>query len=70
MNKNKSLGSDGLTTEFYQGYWKLLGRDLTETKNIYLKGELTETMKESIIILIYKEKGDKWQLKIGGLFSH
>ena len=64
MNKNKSPGSDGLTTEFYQAYWELIGRDLTETlNNIYLKGELTKTMKESIITLIYKEKGDKRQLK-------
>ena len=30
MNKNKSPGSDELTTEFYQAYWELIGRTLTE----------------------------------------
>ena len=39
---------------------ELIGKDLTESlNNIHLKGELTETMKESIITLIYKEKVDK-----------
>lgn len=64
MNKNKSPGFDGLTVEFYQKFWNVLGPLFKEvSEEIYKCGELSNTMKRGIISLIYKKKGDKKLLK-------
>jgi hypothetical protein len=40
-------------------FWLIIGKDLVEVlNNIYLQGELTDTMKSSIITMMYKNKGD------------
>lgn len=64
MTKNKSPGFDGLTVEFYQHFWDILGSLLTEVVHeIKQSKELTPTMKRGVISLIYKKKGDKKLLK-------
>ncbi|CAG2250566.1 unnamed protein product [Mytilus edulis] len=64
FENNKSPGIDGLGKEFYLKFWNVIGDEVVEiVNNIYLKGELTETMKMGIITLNYKNKGDKKDLK-------
>ncbi|CAG2254043.1 unnamed protein product [Mytilus edulis] len=64
FENNKSPGIDGLGKEFYLKFWNEIGDEVVEiVNNIYLKGELTETMKMGIITLNYKNKGDKKDLK-------
>jgi exonuclease III len=61
---NKSPGIDGLGKSFYSRFWLIIGKDLVEVlNNIYLQGELTDTMKSSIITMMYKNKGDYKDLK-------
>jgi hypothetical protein len=56
---NKSPGIDGLGKSFYSRFWLIIGKDLVEVlNNIYLQGELTDTMKSSIITMMYTNKGD------------
>ena len=51
--KDKSPGGDGITAEFYQCFQNRLIPILQEVyNNIWLKGELTESMKNGIIQLI------------------
>lgn len=62
MKKNKSPGIDGITTEFYQTFWPLLGKLVVDSFNEgYENGQLTESQRKSVISLIYK-KGDKEQI--------
>ncbi|CAC5410119.1 unnamed protein product [Mytilus coruscus] len=64
FENNKSPGIDGLGKEFHLKFWNIIGDEVVEiVNNIYLKGELTETMKMGIITLNYKNKGDKKDLK-------
>ena len=60
----KSPGMDGLNKEFYMAFWDLLGDDLTEIlNNIIFSNKLSETMKNAIITIKYKDKGDINDLK-------
>ena len=64
MNKDKSLGQDGITSEFYQRFWPRLVPILVEVyTNIFYTGQLADTMKNGLITLIYKKKGDPNDLK-------
>ena len=55
---------------FYSRFWLVIGKDLVEVlNNIYLQGELTDTMKSSIINMMYKHKGDYKDLKQWRPFS-
>ena len=57
LSKESSPGSDGLTSEFYKLFQKLLIPDLTEIfNNSLLKGELPKSMREAIVKLMYKKK--------------
>ena len=54
---DKSPGDDGLTTEFYKAFNLQLSLILVEVYyNIWMAGNLTPTMKNGIIQLIYKIK--------------
>ena len=60
MQTNKSPGNDGLTIEFYEGFWdeikELLIASVTEAKN---RGGLSISQRQAIIKLI--ERKDKRQ---------
>ena len=63
LNKESSPGSDRLTTEFYKTFFYLIKSDLVEIYyNCFLQKEMSKTMKQAIIKLIFK-KNDKMQLK-------
>lgn len=58
MKNNKSPGSDGFTVEFFKFFWKDLGIYVLRSINEgYIKGELSITQKQGIIMCI--PKGDK-----------
>ena len=64
LSQDKSPGGDGITAEFYQCFQNRLIPILQEVyNNIWLKGELTESMKNGIIQLIFKKKGSITELK-------
>ena len=64
LNKDKSPGQDGITSEFYQQFWPKLTHILNEVyTEILQNGELSPTMKNGLITLIYKKKGDPSILK-------
>ena len=52
----KAPGNDGLTAEFYKGFWNLLGQQLTDSLNVSFEhGELSNSQKQAIIRLIDKK---------------
>ena len=64
MKKNKSPGIDGLTVEFYLTYWDILKYDLWQVLNDCIKRKVfPNTMNTALVRLIYKNKGDRTDLK-------
>ncbi|CAG2188175.1 unnamed protein product [Mytilus edulis] len=64
FKNNKSPGVDGIGKSFYLKFWNIIGEDMVEVlNNVYLNGELTETMKTGLISLIYKNKGNRKDMK-------
>jgi len=63
MSKNKSPGSDGITMEFYNQFWNVIGDILLKLyKNVQEEEIMSRSMRHGIISLIYK-KGDKSNLR-------
>jgi len=57
MKKNKSPGLDGLTVEFFQTFWHLLGKLLCDIYNeSYITGKLPQSMRISVMTLIHKKE--------------
>ena len=57
MKNNKSPGSDGLTVEFYQIFWRELKQLLIDSLNYgFTKQEMSCSQKYSIITLLYKKR--------------
>ena len=53
MKYNKSPGLDGITTEFYQAFWPLLGNFLVEVYNeCYEEGILPDSQRQAVLSLI------------------
>lgn len=61
---NKAPGMDGLTNEFYRQTAHFIEDDLLETINeVFLSGKMPRSMTQGMIKLIYKNKGEKTNLK-------
>ena len=57
MKKNKSPGLDGLTVEFYEHFWNILGDAVLDALNEgYIEGEMSESQKIGLLSLIYKKR--------------
>ena len=55
MKHNKSPGLDGITVEFYQTFWPLLGNFVIEVYNeSYQHGSLPESQRVAVMSLIFK----------------
>ncbi|KAJ8352366.1 hypothetical protein SKAU_G00238420 [Synaphobranchus kaupii] len=58
MKERKVPGRDGIPKEFYKEFWHVLGPDFLRVINsVFLSGELSPTMKEGVVSLLFK-KGD------------
>ena len=56
MKRNKSPGLDGITTEFYQEFWPLIGNLLVDVFNhSHDTGNLPDSLRKSVMSLIYKK---------------
>ena len=65
FKQNKSPGNDGLTVEFYKTFWGVLGNLLVESLNCAFDyGELSNSQKQAIIILIEKKGKDRRYVKL------
>ena len=63
LKKGKSPGTDGLTPEFYQYFYEDIKEHLMSMLHeCFVKGELSDTMKQALITLIFKG-GDNLDLK-------
>ena len=63
LKSHKSPGLDGITPEFYKEYWEIIKLPfMNMVKEVYLSGDLSCSMKTSVITLIFK-KGNKQLLK-------
>ena len=53
MHLNKSPGPDGLSTEFYQTFWKELAQDLCEVYNYaYTAEHMSDSQTNSLLRLL------------------
>ena len=69
MQNNKSLGNDGLTTEFFATFWEnIKDAFLNSSRTAKLKKELSTSRRQAVIKLIEKKDKDKRLLKIGEQF--
>ena len=70
LNINKSPGDYGISLEFYQIFNHKLAPILAELyNNIWLREDMTISMKNGIIQLIYKKKGTPTELKFWRLIT-
>ena len=59
LNKHKSLGTDGLTYEFYKAFWHLLGKDLVQVfDNSFEQMMLPDSQNYGLVTLLFK-KGEQ-----------
>ena len=64
LSNGKSPGNDGLSCEFYKQTWHFIVQDLLDVFNyIFLSGELPLSMTQALVTLIYKNKGDRLELR-------
>ncbi|KAJ1129654.1 hypothetical protein NDU88_008020 [Pleurodeles waltl] len=62
--RGKTPGSDGLPVELYVELWDLIGPDLLELYGeVVGKGSLPQSLREGMITLLYKQKGEREDLK-------
>ena len=66
MEKDKSPGIDGLTSNFYKHFWPLLGTNLTRVfSNAFLARRLSVSQRRGIIALLLKRAIEQY-LRTGG----
>ena len=64
FQKNKTPGNDGLTVKFYLAFWPILGKHLVNSFNYaHNYGELSNSQKQAVIILLEKKGKDKRLIK-------
>ncbi|KAK6167008.1 hypothetical protein SNE40_021121 [Patella caerulea] len=64
LTKNKSPGLDSLPPELYLKFWDTLGPLYQHVINyIYANGIMSRSMRKGMLTLIFKEKGDRRNLK-------
>ena len=64
FQKNKSPDNDGITVEFYLGFWHLISKTFVDALNYsHQHGELSSSQKQALITLIEKKDKDKRFLK-------
>ena len=64
FSSGKAPVNDGLTADFYKGFWNLLGHQLTDALNYsYEHGELSNSQKQAITRLIDKKDRDRRYIK-------
>ena len=64
FKSNKAPGNDGLTADFYNYFWPLIGTLMVISFNTsFEKGELSTSQKQSIICLIEKKGKDRLLVK-------
>ncbi|KAJ1167443.1 hypothetical protein NDU88_007834 [Pleurodeles waltl] len=62
--RGKTPGSDGLPVELYVELWDLIGPDLLDLyEEVVGKGSMPQSLREGMITLLYKQKGEKEDLK-------
>ena len=67
VKNDKSLGSDGITKEFYETFWEEIKTPLSNSiRKSFLTEELSTSQKQTVIKLIEKKDKDK-RLKTGVL---
>ena len=66
MSNGKSLGSDGVTREFYVCFWEDIGSCLVSTLNYSFEhDELSSSQKQAVITLIEKRAETRDLLRTG-----
>ena len=64
FQRNKTLGNDGLTVEFYLTFWPLLGKYLEDSLNFaHEHGQLSSSQKQAMITLLEKKVKDRRFIK-------
>ena len=69
LGNNKSPGPDGLSAEFLQAFWELLGQDLLDALNsaqhkLKVRGSHNfKSLNEGTQTILYKNKGEREKLK-------
>eukprot|EP00061_Rhincodon_typus_P018361 g47510.t1 len=64
FEKNKTLGSDGLLAKLYSALWDLIDQDLLEVYDSILQaGTICESMRKGIITLMYKQEGEREEIR-------
>ena len=59
MKKNKSPGLDGISVEFYQKFWPLIGNLMLDVFNDSYKNDLLPvSQRVSVFTLIFKKEDD------------
>ena len=60
INPEKALGPDGMTSLFYQRFWKIVGKDIVDTvQAFFASGELDDRINQTNICLIPKTERPK-----------
>ena len=68
MTKDKAPGLDGLTVEFYCNFWYLIKKDFVDlVEYCHKKGRLPDSINRALARLLFKNRGERSDLKIGDL---